>query len=218
MAFAAMLAITTVVLNMTSHYEVISHKKLNISLTESMDLPNLQNVMGWGSLSVIAIVILVSIISAILAYKVCTCCHNMQAKFDDTLKHGKSYLSASFTTCHEENELNFLLRSRGSPSVQTPRMDRELVHGVGDDGLGDDGISLTVDTVDGEIITGFGDSQEEVDQWSIDNEVVTGAGDNQLVDQYSIDDELLLGYGDKGLLAGLVKINSVLKLSDVPPI
>jgi len=210
-----MLAITTVVLNITSYYEVIALKKLPNSLTTSMDLPLIHpKVMGWGSPSVITIVVLVSIISGILAYKKCTCCHNMQEKFDDKLKHGKSLISNSFTTCHDENEMNSLLRPRGVPDISTPRLDRVLVQG-----LGDDGISITVDEVDGEIRIGYGDSHEEVDLYSIDDEVFTGSGDNQLVeDQYSIDDELLLGCGDKGLFSGLVKINSVLKLSDVPPI
>ena len=61
MAFAVMLAISTVVLNMTSYYEVIVLKKLPISFTTSLDLqPIHPNIMGWGSLSIITIVVLVS--------------------------------------------------------------------------------------------------------------------------------------------------------------
>ena len=122
--------------------------------------------------------------------------------------------------------MNSLLRLHVTPSVQIPCVDRELSHGVGDDDLeqqdehytdnleiGDDGIILTIDEVDGEIGTGYGDNQEE-DLCSVDDEVFTGYGDNKLVDQYSIDDELLHGCGDRGLMGSLVKINSVLKLSD----
>ena len=223
-----MLAITTVVLNMTSYYEVIFLKELAISFTTSMDLKQIHpKIMGWGSLSVITIAVLVSIMSGILAYKECTCCHKMQSKFNENVKHGKSYLSKPFTTCHEEHEMNCLLRARVTPSVQIPCVDRELTHGIGDDDLeqqddhytdhnleiGDDGITLTIDEVDGEIGTGYGDNQVE-DQCSVDDEVFTGYGDNQLVDQISIDYELLHGCGDRGLMAELVKINSVLKLSD----
>ena len=198
------------ILNLTSYIKVIDLKKLPISFSASLGLePIHPNVMGWGSLLVITIAVLVSVISGTLAYWECTLCHNLQARSDETLQHGKAYLNSLKTICHEEQEISSLIGSNGLYvlQVQTPVVDLELVCGFGDESfdqqeecysdsldIGDDKILSMIENVDTEIITGIGDSQE--------------------FDQYSLDAELLHGVGDAGVMATLVKINSVLKLNN----
>ena len=222
-SFGINLAVTTTVLNMTSYYKVIELKDLPFSASTLLGLtPTPQNVMGWGSLSVITIAVLVSAISGILAYGECTCCHNMQAKSDATFQHAKDSLKCLAICIEDDNEepgheheMTSLTGGIGAITeasihvlqVQTPVIDLEIFYGFGDN-IFEQQDDCRSDTWD------IGDEGMSSDSYGVDPEIFTGVGDNQDGDQYKVDDELLHGVGDPDMSPTLDKIIKVFKFNN----
>ena len=206
---------------MASYYEVIESKKLPFSAFLGLE-PIHNNTMGWGSLSVITIAVLVSAISGVLAYWECTCCHNMQAKSDATFQHAKDSLKCLAICIEDDNEepgheheMTSLTGGIGAITeasihvlqVQTPVIDLEIFYGFGDN-IFEQQDDCRSDTWD------IGDEGMSSDSYGVDPEIFTGVGDNQDGDQYKVDDELLHGVGDPDMSPTLDKIIKVFKFNN----
>ena len=95
--FAINLAISTTILNLLSFFEVTHINDLPYSISGTLGLEPLQvNVMGWGSLSVIAVTVSFSVLSGVFANWKWSCIHGLQAPFDRKVTVVKKKAKAVF--------------------------------------------------------------------------------------------------------------------------
>ena len=91
--FAINLSITSLVLNLFSAYDIIDIRKPRLLYEFGLE-PIPEEIMGWGSLLIIILTVLISGQSGIFAYWRCSYVHEMQKPLDQGLKNAGDWMKA----------------------------------------------------------------------------------------------------------------------------
>ena len=92
-SFAINLSITALTLNILSGYGIIDMRQPPQSIGIDI-IPIPQNIMGWFSIAIIVLTILLSALSGVFAYWNCTCVHKMQRPLDHCWKAAGHWIKA----------------------------------------------------------------------------------------------------------------------------